>query len=157
MRKRTPNAWTTALSILSLATVYFIASKFVLSFPVLPPKASAISPATGIALASLLLWGNRLWPGVFLGAFLVSITTQGAIAVALAIAFGNTLQAVLGAWLIDHFANGPKVFERAKNTLKLALLAAFISTTVSAIFGVSSLILAAYAQPDPYTTIWLNV
>ncbi len=70
--------------------------------------------------------------------------------------FGNTLQAVLGAWLIDHVANGPKVFERAKNTLKLALLAAFISTTVSAIFGVSNLILAAYDQPDPYTTIWLT-
>lgn len=146
--------WRTTPAILSLAVLYFAVGKFGLSFAVMHPSASAIWPASGVALAALLLCGSRLWPGVFLGAFLVNITTQGTVATTLGIASGNTLEAVLGALLVAHFANGPKVFERAKNTFKFVLLAAFISTTVSATFGVTSLTLGGYAQSAQYTTIW---
>ena len=95
--------------------MYFFAGKVGLSLAFIHASASAVWPPTGIAFAALLLWGHRLWPGIFLGAFLVNITTQGSAATTLAIAAGNTLEALLGAWAVNRFANGAKVFERAKN------------------------------------------
>jgi integral membrane sensor domain MASE1 len=140
MHKKILTHWRIAPAILSLAAVYFVVGRLGLSFATVHPSASAIWPPSGIALAALLLWGYRLWPGVFLGAFLVNTTTQVTVATTLAIASGNTLEALLGAWLVNHFAN-PKVFERAKSTFKFVLLAGLISTTVSASLGVSSLTL----------------
>ena len=148
--------WRTARAILSLAAAYFVVGRLGLSFAIVHPSASAIWPPSGIALAALLLWGYRLWPGVFLGAFLVNITTQVTVATTVAIASGNTLEALLGAWLVNHFANGPKVFERAKSTFNFVLLAGLISTTVSATFGVTSLTLGGFAQADRLAAIWLT-
>ena len=148
--------WRTARAILSLAAAYFVVGRLGLSFAIVHPSASAIWPPSGIALAALLLWGYRVWPGIFLGAFLVNITTQVTVATTVAIASGNTLEALLGAWLVNHFANGPKVFERAKSTFKFVLLAGLISTTVSATFGVTSLTLGGFAQGDRLAAIWLT-
>lgn len=146
----------TVIAILSLAIVYFFAGKFGLSLATEHPSASAIWPPSGIALAALLLWGYRIWPGVFLGAFLVNITTEGGLATTVGIASGNTLGALVGAWLINHFANGHKVFERAKNIFKFILLAALMSTAVSATCGVTSLTLGGYAPWDRYAAIWFT-
>src|SRR2546423_7678279 len=102
----------TALATLVLAAVYVCAGKFGLSLAFVNPSASAVWPPTGLALAALLVWGYRLWPGVFLGAFLVNILTQGSVATSLGIAVGNTLEAVLAAGLVRRFANGTKAFDR---------------------------------------------
>ncbi len=146
----------TVIAILSLAAVYFFAGKFGLSLATEHPSASAIWPPSGIALAALLLWGYRIWPGVFLGAFLVNITTEGGLATTVGIASGNTLGALVGAWLINHFANSDKVFERARNIFKFILLAALLSTAVSATCGVTSLTLGGYAPWDRYGAIWFT-
>ena len=151
---KTPRRTLTA--ILSLAVVYFFAGKFGLSLATEHPSASAIWPPSGIALAALLLCGYRLWPGIFIGAFLVNITTEGNLATTLGIASGNTLEAFVGAWLIDRFANGRKVFERAKNIFKFILLAALMSTALGATVGVSSLALGGYAPWDRYAAIWFT-
>ena len=85
-----------AMAILALAGVYFIAGKFGLSLAIEHPSASTIWPPSGIALAALLLCGDRVWPGVFLGAFLVNITTESDLATALGIASGSTLGGLYG-------------------------------------------------------------
>jgi integral membrane sensor domain MASE1 len=58
-----------------LAAIYFFAGKFGLAHAFLHPSASAVWPPTGIAIAALLLWGYRLWPGVLLDAFLLNLTS----------------------------------------------------------------------------------
>src|SRR6185369_3681009 len=100
----------TATGIIALASAYFVFGKLGLSVAFLNKSASAVWPPTGIALASLLLWGGRLWPGVFLGAFLVNITTQGPLLTSVGIATGNTVEAVLGWALVRQFASGISVF-----------------------------------------------
>ena len=137
----------TAAFILGLATVYFCAGTFGLSLASVNPSASAVWPPSGIALAAILLWGYRLWPGVFLGATLVNFAVQRSLATALAIAAGNTLEALFGAWLVCRFAEGPKAFKATKNILLFILLAAALSTTVGATVGVTSLCLGG-VQPD---------
>jgi len=146
----------TLTGIFLLTAGYFCAGKLGLSLAYVHESASAVWPPTGIALAALLLWGCRLWPGIFLGAFLVNITTQGSLATTLGIATGNTLEALLAAWGINRFANGARAFERARNTFRFVLIAAVLSTVVSATFGVTSLTLGGFAEWNRYPAIWLT-
>src|SRR5438128_10413937 len=146
----------TAAFILGLAAVYFCAGIFGLSLASVNPSASAVWPPSGIALAAILLWGYRLWPGVFLGATLVNISAQGSLATALSIAAGNTVEALLGAALVSRFANGANAFEQTKSLLRFIILAGILSTAVGAMIGVTSLSLGGLAQWDDLFNIWLT-
>src|SRR5262249_22255163 len=121
-----------------LAVIYFIAGKLGLMLASLHASASPVWPPAGIALAALLLLGYRAWPGIFIGAFLVNVTTAGNVATSFAIATGNTLEAVVGAWLVNRFAGGTNVFNRSQGVFKFAL-AAGVSSIISPTFGVTSL------------------
>jgi len=146
----------TAALILVLALLYFCAGSFGLSLARVHPSASAVWPPSGIALAAILLWGYRLWPGIFLGAFAVNIAGAGSVAAALGIAAGNTVEAILGAALVNRFANGPNAFDQTKSILKFILLAGILSTAVGATIGVLTLSLAGHAPWDDLVTIWLT-
>src|SRR6058998_3349809 len=138
-----------------LTLVYFIAGKFGLMLASLHASASPVWPPAGIALAAMLLFGYRVWPAIFVGAFLVNLTTAGNVATSFAIATGNTLEALAGAWLVNRFAGGRNVFERPQGVFKFALAAA-ISTVISPAFGVTSLALAGFANWTNYGAIWLT-
>src|SRR5438046_9863985 len=89
------------LPIIGLLTlVYFIAGKFGLMLASLHASASPVWPPAGIALAALLLLGYRAWPAIFVGAFLVNLSTAGNVATSFAIATGNTLEALASALLV---------------------------------------------------------
>src|SRR3989442_76076 len=124
---------------LVLTGVYFLAGKFGLSLGFVDASASEIWPPTGIALAATLLLGYRVWPALFLGAFLVDVTTAGSVWTSLGIASGNTLEGLLGAFLVRWFANGLKVFDRARDIFTFGVLAGLGATAVSATVGGTTL------------------
>src|SRR5438552_13471315 len=128
-----------------LAIAYIIAGKFGLMLASLHASASPVWPPAGIALAALLVLGYRVWPAILVGAFLVNATTAGNVATSLAVASGNTLEAVCGAWLVNRFAGGTTVFDRPQGVFKFAL-AAVVSTIISPFFGVTSLALGGFAD-----------
>ena len=142
--------------ILVLASTYTLAGKLGLSLAVVHPSATAVWPPSGIALAALLVLGYRLWPGILLGAFLVNITTSGNAVSSCGIAAGNTLEGLVGAYLVNRFANGPHFCERPQDIFKFAVLAGIVSTTVSATVGVMSLALGGLASSADYPSIWLT-
>ena len=90
-------------------------------------NAVAVWPPTGIALAAFLLLGYRVWPGIFLGAFLVNLTTAGSLATTLSIATGSTLEGLAGAYLVNRWAHGVHAFDRPPDVFKFAALAALAS------------------------------
>ncbi|HWM75994.1 MAG TPA: MASE1 domain-containing protein, partial [Methylomirabilota bacterium] len=90
--------------ILVLAALYVVAAKLGLKLALVHASATAVWPPTGIALAALLLLGRRMWPGIFIGAFVANVTTAGSVATSLGIATGNTLEAVLGVYLVRRLA-----------------------------------------------------
>ncbi len=139
-----------------LTVVYFVAGRLGLALAFLNASATPVWPATGIALTALLVLGYRAWPAVFLGAFLVNVTTTGAVPSSLGIAVGNTLEAVVGALLVNRFAGGRNAFDRARNVFKFTFLAAILSTMVSATIGVTSLALDGLANRADYGSIWLT-
>src|SRR5438093_13446979 len=96
-----------------LAGVYFAAGKLGLRLAFEHASATAVWPPTGIALAAMLLYGYRVWPAIFVGAYLVNATTVGSVWTSLGIAAGNTLEGLLGVWLVRRWASGGDVFARA--------------------------------------------
>jgi signal transduction histidine kinase/CheY-like chemotaxis protein len=145
----------TALTVGILSILYVIAGKLGLKLAFLHASASPVWPPAGLALAALLVLGYRAWPAIFAGAFLVNITTAGNILTSLGIATGNTLEAVAGAWLIQRFASGAQVFDRAQGVFKFAL-AVIGSSIVSPTLGLTSLALAGFAPWSNYGAIWLT-
>jgi PAS domain S-box-containing protein len=141
---------------LALTAVYVGCGKLGLMLAFVNASASAVWPPTGVALAALLVRGYRLWPGVFLGAFLVNITTQGSLATNLGIAGGNTCEALIGAWLVRRFAAGLKAFTRTRTFFRFVVLAGLISTIISPVVGVTSLCLGGFAPWNRYGAIWLT-
>src|SRR5713101_2652246 len=84
-----------------LAGAYFAAAKLGLTAASLKGNVTPVWPPAGLALAALLLFGSRLWPGVALGALLVNATTPGVpFLSAIGVAAGNTLAALLAAYLL---------------------------------------------------------
>ena len=138
-----------------LTVIYFIVGKLSLQLAFVHPSASPVWPPAGIALAALVVFGYRTWPAIFLGAFLVNVTTAGNIETSLCIATGNTLEAVCGAWLVNQFAGGTRIFDRAQDVFKFAL-AVMVSTAVSPTFGVTSLAVGGLADWANYRAIWLT-
>src|SRR6266513_749071 len=142
------------LGLLVLPGVYFVVGKLglILGFS----SSTAVWPPAGIALAAPLLLGYRVWPAVFVGSFLVNVTTEGSVWTTLGVASGNTLEGLLGAFLVTRFAGGRNVFGRARDILVFAALAGLLGTAVSATIGVTSLALGGYASWGRFGAIWLT-
>jgi len=137
-----------------LAVVYFGTAKLGLRFALVNPSATALWAPTGITLAAFLIFGVRVWPGAFLGAFLANLTTAGTVLTSICIATGNTLEGVVGCYLVTCFARGPQAFERAQDIFKFAFLAGMASTIISATVGVTSLSLSGFADWREFGSIW---
>jgi PAS domain S-box-containing protein len=130
--------WIQLGQMLLLAAVYFVVAKLSLLLAIPPGYATAVWPPSGIALAAMLLWGTRLWAGIWLGAALINFTIEGSPLLAVLIATGNTLEAVVGAALIRHFTGTRGYFESGEDVVKFAAVSA-LSATIAAAVGATSL------------------
>jgi PAS domain S-box-containing protein len=137
-----------------IAAVYFGAAKLGLTMAFVAEQVTAVWPPTGIALAALLLFGYRLWPGIALGAFLANATANAPLATAMGIALGNTLGALAGAWMLRRPVHFDPALGRVKDVLGLVVLAAGLSTMVSATIGVTSLCLGGVKPWAAYPALW---
>ncbi len=139
--------------ILALAALYLITAKLGLMLGAVSGFATLIWPPSGIALAAMLVFGRRLWPGIALGAFLANWSQGASIPVAIGIATGNTLEPLLGAWLLRR-AGFRNSLDRLRDIVVLVALAAFLSTLVSATLGTGSLLLGGTILPPAYGETW---
>src|SRR5262245_48158075 len=83
------------VALILVGFAYFVLADLGLRLASINPSVTPIWPPTGLAFAAILLWGNRIAPAIFIGAFLVNQLTAGSILTSLAIASGNTLEAVI--------------------------------------------------------------
>ena len=139
-----------------LLLAYFAAGKLGLRLASVNASVSPIWPPTGIALAALLIFGYEFWPVILVGAFLVNIKTTGTLLTSISIAFGNTLEALLGAYLVNRFAAGRQAMAHVAGVFKFALFGGLTSTAVSATIGVTSLCLGHLAAWNQFSLVWLT-
>jgi EAL domain-containing protein (putative c-di-GMP-specific phosphodiesterase class I)/integral membrane sensor domain MASE1 len=121
-----------------VALVYFAAARLSLVLAIPPGYATPVWPPSGIAVASALLLGNRIWPGVWLGAFLANVGVEASVLPAIAIATGNTLEACIAAMLTRRFAGERPPLERVEDVFRFILLAA-VGASVAATGGLLSM------------------
>jgi PAS domain S-box-containing protein len=121
-----------------LCVCYVATAKFGLSLDAVHSVATPVWPPTGIALVALVLGGCHLWPGIACGAFLVNLWAGAPVPVAGGIAIGNTLEALVGTLLLQRLAGFSPALDRLRDVLGLVVLAAVLSTLVSATIGVTS-------------------
>ncbi|HYF01517.1 MAG TPA: CHASE domain-containing protein [Planctomycetota bacterium] len=160
-----PSSWTRrAAEWLGTAAAYFIAGKLALLLAIPPGYATAVWPSAGIALASALLFGARVWPGVLLGSFLVNVGTSydpsslwthvKSLGLALSIGAGAALQAVAGTALTRHFISWPNAFAREREVLLFVFGVAPLSSLVNASAAVTSLFAGGLIPERSYLFSW---
>ncbi len=154
------------MKIIGFAAAYFLSGRLGLLLAVPPGYATAIFPASGVALAGLLLYGYRLWPAVWLGSFLINLslsfdtsssqTILKSLLVSSGIGSGAAIQALFGAFLIKRFVGFPNALEDGKTIAKFFILGAPIACISSATIGTSTLISAGVMTKTGLLINWLT-
>lgn len=124
-------------------------------FATLNASASPVWPPTGLAIAALLIWSPRLWPGIYAGAFAANLLNTGNPVTSATIAVGNTLEAVIVTLVVLRFAGGARAFDHPRS-LGIFVLAGIAAPMVSASVGVTSLAVAGLAQWSSYGSVWIT-
>ncbi len=127
--------------LLSLAVFFFYAATGWLGLRLNPVSgfATLVWPPTGIALIALMIFGEELWPGVFLGALVVNFITGASLPVALGIAVGNTLEPVIATIALKRMGFHLSL-DRLKDVLALILLGGIVGPSIAATIGSLSLL-----------------
>ena len=154
------------LQIIGIAAAYYIAGKLGNLLVIPPSYATVIFPSSGIALASVLLYGKRAGLGVLLGAFLLNASipvtandlseSLNSSLITFAISGGATLQAVVGAYLVRRFAGTPSILSNPKNILLFLFYGGFVTALVNATFSVSLFVVAGRMSAEAFLLNWLS-
>lgn len=165
---QTASGWVRrTLGLLLLAEVYIAAGKLGLSLAYAHPSASPVWPPTGIAVAAAMIWGLRVWPAIFLGAFLVNLSTflaqagdqasalHLAVAASICIAAGNTLECLLSVALLRRMSEPTQVFDHARGIFQFFITVG-LGNIVSASVGATSLALWGFAPWSKWESIWFT-
>ena len=133
---------TSLVKFLLLTFLYFVSGKLGLLLAVPPGYATAVWPPSGFALAGILVYGNRFWPSIWLGSFLVNIGTSidaGSLTTliqsskpALMIGLGASLQAVVGASIVRRALGYPISLVKEGDVFKFLFWAGPVSCITNA-------------------------
>jgi PAS domain S-box-containing protein len=138
---------------LLLGASYFVIARFGLAFAIPPGNATAVWPASGLAMAAILLFGYRVSWGIWLGASFAAATTGISYTAAALIGVGNTLEAILAAWIFRKYIDPESPFDKASEGFRFAMITA-VSASVSATWGVFTLFLTGYVPSSGLLANW---
>jgi signal transduction histidine kinase len=144
----------TAVMMIALFVAYVASAKLGIELSVAHGVITPVWAPTGISLAALVLYGPRLWPAVALGAVVANATSGASGVDALFISVGNTLEAVVGSFLLRRTDFRPGL-DRVKDVFSFILLAAVGSTAIAATNGVTTLWISGKVSASHYGSEWL--
>ncbi|MFJ8083186.1 MASE1 domain-containing protein [Streptomyces sp. NPDC096205] len=145
----------TGFTILAVALVYAVTGKLGLLAQVVVEGAriTPLWPPTGVALAALLLFGVRIWPGIALGALLVMASLGPLTWAALAIAAGNTAGPLFSCLLLRRLGFGVEL-DRLRDGLALVFGGAFAGMLISSGVGSTTLLVTGGLASDEFWSVW---
>ncbi len=154
------SALTLLFQIVSMAFVYFAFGRLGLILDNPSGYVSPIWPASGVALAAVLLIGYRVWPGVLIGSFLTNLPVASGIfsfspdiqsfLIPISIGIGATLQALAGAFLLRRYIDLSSGLIHAKEIILFYLFSGLLSCVISALWGVNTLYLSGVITGGDY-------
>ena len=153
------------LQLLGLIISYILAGKAGLLLAIPPGYASAIFPASGVALYALLIFGSRLWPAIFIGSTLLNISVGAdntylpdlnEIICAMSIALGSTLQALFATYLFKRKLKIPLTFLKTKEIFLFMAIIAPASCLIGSTFGATTLLAGNLINAEQWLFSWFN-
>ena len=144
-----------ALTMVLVGGAYLVIATLALKLASINPSASPIWPPTGLALASVILWGYRVSSAIYFAALIANLATAGSIYTSIFIAFGNTLECLVGAYMVNRWSDGAATFDTPIRVAKFALIS-LSATPISATVGVGTLVAAGYADVAESLPIWVT-
>ncbi|NJK73622.1 MAG: histidine kinase [Oscillatoriales cyanobacterium RU_3_3] len=161
-----PNIVLRMLGVIGLAIAYYITAELSRHLAATPQDVTPIWPPDGIAVGCVLLFGNWIALGVFLGSFLANIWAfldRSSLWLSListlpvfGIAAGTTLGTLLGTYLLRKSTPYRYPLARVTDVLKFLLLASAVGPIVNATIGVTSLALSGKLPWEIYGSVWLT-
>ncbi len=142
------------LKVAVVFALYLAAGRLGLSVPFTSGNVSPVWPASGVALASVLLWGYEVWPGLALAAFFVNFLSPIPALACIGIALGNTSSALLGGYLLRRFINDRPCFARLRDVLGLLAFGAAIGPMIAASLGATTLLLTHVRAWSGFSSAW---
>ena len=149
---------------LTLAVAYAVAAWLGLWLAIPPGYATALWPASGLALAGVLMGGARVAPGIWLGSFVVNLWTSWdtspaaalltSVAIPTSIGAGATLQALVGASLVRRSVGFPNPLTRACDIVIFLLLGGPLSCLVGATVSVTTLAVSGQIPWSLFIMTW---
>jgi PAS domain S-box-containing protein len=153
LRTAAPRGVRDIVSIAVLAGVYFVAARLSLRVALVGDNVTPLWLPTGIALASFLVFGRRLWPGVAIGAFFVNMPITSSAGAAAVTAIGNTLAPLVAATLLARMGFRPAL-DRLRDAVALVFVGALASMTISATVGVGVLVATHSIEWEGLVPAW---
>jgi PAS domain S-box-containing protein len=111
-------------------------------------------PAYGVALASVVLFGARVWPSLIAAAFVVALSSPVGALTAAGQAAASTLAALTGGALLERFGFD-RSLARLRDAITLMILGALVSAMVSASIGVLVLYATGVQAYNGIASAWL--
>ncbi|MDN3290095.1 MASE1 domain-containing protein [Streptomyces thermocarboxydus] len=115
---------------------------------------SPIWPPTGIAVASLLILGPRIWPGIALGTLLVIAHLTSLGPTTLGLLFANTAAPLCAYWLLRR-AGFRTDLGRLRDCLSLVFLGGFAAMLVSSTIAAALLVVSGDLPAGRFWSVWL--
>lgn len=147
-----------------LTAIYYSSAWLSLHLAFQNTNASPVWPPSGIAFAMIWILGYRVWPSIFLGAFLVNTITFLANhfaspltvgIVSFFIGVGNTLEAVLGCFILKRCIHHVTPFYKVKDVLKFFFIP-MLTCLSSSLIGPTVICLSKGIFWELFRTIWFT-
>jgi PAS domain S-box-containing protein len=136
-----------------VTTAYVAAAMLGFQFAFTAEQVTTVWAPTGIAEAALMLWGRRLWPAIWVGAFVANAGTDAPLWTAAAVAIGNTLEAVVATSILRRLAIDIS-FHRLRDAVAFIVWGAVASTAIAATIGVAALCAATVQPWTRFAELW---
>ncbi|MCB0404445.1 MAG: MASE1 domain-containing protein [Bdellovibrionales bacterium] len=138
----------------TFVVAYVLTSKLGYYFALTPSGVSPIWPPAGLALACTILHGYSMLPTVFVGVAVAHALSGMSATATIFTAFGNTLEAGLGAYLCYHLIGKANPLDRPRELSLFLIGPVLLSTMVGAIIGVSALMLTGESKAFSFVSLW---
>lgn len=138
-----------------IVLVYLVTGEMGLRVEAVSGFATLVWLPSGISLAAIILWGYKVWPGIFVGALLTNLLHGAPLQVSWGIGVGNTLEAMVGTYMLRRFAYFRNSIDRLQDVMGIIVLGAIGATIISATVGVTSLFLGGLLVRENISRTWL--
>jgi len=140
----------------AVLAVYIAAAEVGFRVALVAEQVTTVWAPTGIAIATLLIWGPRFWPAIWLGAFAVNAATSAPLWTAFLVATGNTLESLAAERALRGVPRFDPGLRRVADVLTFIGIAVVACSAVSATAGAATLCAAGVQPWHRFGSLWFD-